>query len=200
MAGEYVFDDVPDVFPPEVLLLADSDEYIEVHIGAREQRVLFAYSDFPTLASLCGPAQPWVRASSEALPALAREHGLTLVMLDVPSPVDSPSHNTRVELDYLEPLPQVADEPDGYWVASRPYQPGHRQVVAEMQRDNQGRLVVLAYSSWEMVQQCCGPYQAAVRVRTERLSEFATAVGAHGVLFNPVLDEQSRHKEPVVYW
>jgi hypothetical protein len=100
-------------------------------------------------------------------------------------------------LDTLEPL----SEHDGLlYVPSRPVQANQYVVELELQPDKAGRPIMLAYTTPELLAAGCGEHQPWVAIRMDDMADAAEESGAHGVLLNPVLAEESRHTGPVHNW
>ncbi|RZS37002.1 type III secretion system (T3SS) SseB-like protein [Herbihabitans rhizosphaerae] len=105
----------------------------------------------------------------------------------------------------LPDVPESGVADDGmagrfFCVPSRPARPGDRTVDLELYRDGDGRPLLLAYTSRELLEAGCGPHQAAVVIPAERLADVAEEAGAAGVAFDPVLAEDARRTKPVADW
>lgn len=167
--------------------------------GGPGNRMVVAYSDYENLASQCGHGQPWVRIITENLVAEADEERVKWLAIDLPLPE---GHRYPEPQRYDEP--PVEREPrlpvdDGLcWIASLPFEPYHRYTRPELVYQSSQRRVMLVYTTFEMVQECCGPYQAAFPARIDRLSELAAACDATEVAFDTSLDPAIRHQDVVV--
>ncbi|GAB3354131.1 SAV_915 family protein [Amycolatopsis echigonensis] len=199
-------DDVPDRLPDLVFVLVapgtdkQSGE-LEVRRTERNELAVAAYSSLDRLADACGSGQPWVQVTRERLLETCRELDLGIVVFDAVLDLVPryPEVDSR-EQPPLEPAEPLA-EPDGRcYVPSRPVRAGQQVVELELQPVRNGRPVLLAYTSPELLAAGCGPYQPWVAINGDDLEAIANEAGAHGVLLNPVLAEESRHAAPVHDW
>lgn len=169
--------------------------------NARGEYVVFAYTGLRRLLAACGSGQPWARCGVATLVRSAHSCDVPLVVaVDVwhPEGARYPDLDIR-EMEPLEPaehVPPIAE----VWIASLPMAAGARQARAELYAPDRSQPVMLAYDSLEQLHTCCGPYQAAVSVRTEHLADVARDAGATDVVFGAVLDEQLRHQAGVLDW
>jgi hypothetical protein len=159
-----------------------------------------AYSSIANLLAACGTGQPWAATSPEQLQILGDNHDYNLVILDA----WLPEGHRYPEVDVRDEPDLQSETLDGVgsllYVPSRPIREGQKVVHLELQPDNAGRLMVLAFTSPEAIAERCGPYQPWVAVDRDDIDLVAEEAGALGVLFNPVLAEESRHTGPVHDW
>ncbi|QWF83785.1 hypothetical protein HUW46_07228 [Amycolatopsis sp. CA-230715] len=137
----------------------------------------------------------------DQLEDLCTETGIAAIAVDVVLDAQPryPDIDSR-EQPPLEPIEQL-DQPDDYlYVPSRPVREGQYQVELELQPDNSGRPLMLAYTSPELLAAGCGEFQPWVALHANDVPNAIEESGAHGVLLNPVLAEQSRHTGPVHDW
>lgn len=202
-AGLVLVDDLAERLPDAVFLLVlpsdDGHGGVEVWVRPRGDRVVLAFSSIQTLVAACGAGQPWVSVTREQLAEVCSELQVTLVGLDMAPPEGHRYPEPEVsELPDLEPWEPV--ERRLLYVASRPMHSWTDLVQLELQPDKRGRLMVMAYTSEEALVAGCGPYQAWVSIPSDLIGEAVKRSGADGVLFNPVLAEESRHTAPVRHW
>ncbi|WP_344869513.1 SAV_915 family protein [Amycolatopsis ultiminotia] len=199
-------DDVPGRLPDLVFVLVTAGEGgrpggLEVRQTARNELAIAAYSSIQLLVDACGSGQPWVQVARDRLVEVCQELGIGVVAFDaVLDPVPRyPDVDSRDQppLEPVEPL----DEPDGrVYVPSRPVRTGQYVVELELQPVRNGRPVLLAYTSPQLLAAGCGPYQPWVAIDTGDLQHVVHESGGHGVLLNPVLAEEFRHTAPVHNW
>ncbi|WP_406629874.1 SAV_915 family protein [Amycolatopsis sp. WGS_07] len=174
---------------------------LEVRRTARNEFAVTAYSSIDRLVDACGSGQPWAQVTRDRLAEVCQELGIGIVVFDavldrLPRYPEVDSRD-QPPLEPAEPL----DEPDGcFYVPSRPVRAGQRVVELELQPVRDGRPVLLAYTSPELLAAGCGPHQPWVAVNGDDLEAVANEAGARGVLLNPVLAEESRHAAPVQDW
>lgn len=199
-----LLDDLPERAPTVlyVLTLPESTavgDVVELRPTPRGPAAV-AYSSVANLVTACGMGQPWAAVSPERLQALGREYDYNLVILDAWLPEG-----------HRYPEPEVRDQPDLQpkaptgegvllFVPSRPVRKGQQVVHLELQPDDSGRLMMLAFTSPEALAERCGPHQPWVAINRDDIDLVAEQAGALGVLFNPVLAEESRHAGPVQDW
>ncbi|MGH3440271.1 MAG: SAV_915 family protein, partial [Sciscionella sp.] len=68
------------------------------------------------------------------------------------------------------------------------------EAVLELRETDQGELAVLAFGSLDALVGGCGPQQPWICLPAERLDELVRRSGADGVLWEPALSEEQRHK------
>jgi hypothetical protein len=198
-------DDLDEELPENVFVLVLPGDVargggVELWRTHRRDRTLVGYSSISGLVSACGGGQPWALLARDQLIQVCDEHEITIVALDLPLPeghrYPEPDAGEQPDLDDAVPLH------DGglLFVASRPLRSWTELVELELQPDARGRLMLLAYTSQEELDAGCGPHQAWVSIPAELLGEAAWRAGADGVLFNPILAEESRHTGPVHDW
>ncbi|GAB3496421.1 SAV_915 family protein [Amycolatopsis cihanbeyliensis] len=199
-----LLDDLPEYVAGELYVLTlpetvSAGDVVELCRTLRGPAAI-AYTSLANLAAACGTSQPWARATTRRLQGLGAEHGYNLVILDawLPDRPRPPDVDVREQPD-LEPAEYDGEDPLLY-VPSRPVHVGQQTVHVELQPDPAGRLMVLAYTSPEQLAERCGRYQPWVAIHRNDLAQVAEQAGAHGVLFEPVLDEGSRHTGPVRNW
>ncbi|RZS33944.1 hypothetical protein EV193_11094 [Herbihabitans rhizosphaerae] len=185
----------------ELLVLSLRGGGLEGRRTDRHEVLLFAYSDPRELVESCGPAQPWVRLRKEELSALpARMEATVLVAIDAWHPEGERYAEQDVRemepLAYAEHVPPLTEA----WIPSLPVVPGARAAQVELYAVRPGEPMLLAYGSLEDLRACCGEHQAAIRVNPEDLDAVTAEAGAHGVLFDAVLDQELRYSGPVVDW
>lgn len=138
--------------------------------------------------------------SRDHLSGVCDEFEITIVALDLPLPTGhrypEPDVHERPDLAAAMPL----DDDGLLYLASRPVRSWNDLVELELQPDARGRLMVLAFTTQEQLAAGCGPHQAWVAVPADLVDEAAFRADADGVLFNPVLAEESRHTAPVQDW
>ncbi|WP_051166080.1 SAV_915 family protein [Amycolatopsis orientalis] len=199
-------DDVRERLPDLVFVLVtlgtgEQPGELEVRRTTRNEFAVAAYSSLDRLVEACGSGQPWARVTRDRLLEVCRELGIGVVVFDAVLDLVPryPEVDSR-EQPPLEPAEPLA-EPDGrLYVPSRPVRAGRQMVELELQPVRNGRPVLLAYTSPELLAAGCGPYQPWVAVESADLEAVADEAGAHGVLLNPVLAEESRHAAPVRDW
>lgn len=175
---------------------------LELETTAQGESVVWAYSTIQGLVAACGGGQPYVAASADDIQDFAdRLSGPLLVALDVWHPDGARYDEIRPEdLEPLVPSTFGGAEELTVWIPTRPVREGDREVVAELHSIEPGQPLLLVYSSLERLVQNCGPYQAAAAIGAERIDAVAEQAGAHGVVFDAVLDEGARHRAPVRDW
>ncbi|MGV9297726.1 SseB family protein [Amycolatopsis sp. NPDC003676] len=199
-------DDVPERLPDLVFVLVapgteDQPGELEVRRTERHEFAIAAYSSLDRLVDACGSGQPWTQVARDRLLEVCGELGIGIVVFDAVLDLAPryPEVDSR-DQPPLEPGEPLA-EPDGrFYVPSRPVRAGQQTVELELQPIRNGRPVLLAYTSAELLAAGCGPYQPWVAVNGDDLEAVADEAGAHGVLLNPVLAEESRHTAPVREW
>ncbi|WP_116199764.1 SAV_915 family protein [Amycolatopsis circi] len=199
-------DDVPERLPDLVFVLvtsgaADQPGELEVRRTERNEFAVAAYSSLDRLVDACGSGQPWTQVARDRLLEACRELGIGIVVfdavLDLAPRYPEVDGREQSPLERAEPLA----EPDGrFYVPSRPVRAGQQVVELELQPVRAGRPMLLAYTSPELLAAGCGPFQPWVAVNGDDLEAVADEAGAHGVLLNPVLAEESRHAAPVHDW
>lgn len=162
---------------------------------------MVAYSSIAALVDACGSGQPWAQMRRDRLVQVCDELGLDAVVLDaVVDPAPRYPEVDGREQAPVQPL-EPAEEHEGYvYIPSRPVRAGQYAPQVELQPDQQGKPVMLAYTSPEELVAGCGPYQPWIAIHVDDVAEAMTEAGAHRVLLNPVLAEQSRHTGPVREW
>lgn len=143
---------------------------------------------------------PWLEVTRDDLARACDRLGVALLALDAALP-DIPQYpvpDVRAQPD-LEEIPEDTNSGELLYVPSRPLRRGQRDAQLELQRF-QGKLTLLAYTSPQELEEGCGPHQAWVAIRADRLDAVIAQCGADGVLFNPKLSEQARHTGPVHDW
>jgi len=154
---------------------------------------LLTYSSLANLIKGCGTGQSWVKVPTTELPRLRRVIGFDVIALDLSLPVELRHRELDdPETDYLDEMAS-SSRPELIWVPARPAAPGARHVDLALWPDPNGQRALLAYTSAGQLRAGCGPHQAFVSIRATDLHEVAREAGAQTVLFNPVLDERSRH-------
>ncbi|NKQ53904.1 hypothetical protein HFP15_13540 [Amycolatopsis sp. K13G38] len=202
--GIVLVDDLPERVPDAIFLLVSAEENghgggVDVWTTARGERAVLTFSTIQALVGACGAGQPWVPVSRDELTRLCDELRVSVVGLDVAPPEGHRYPEPEVsELPDLEPREPA--ERQLLYVASRPMRSRTDLVQLELQPDKRGRLMVLAYTSEEALVAGCGPYQPWVAIPANLIGEAAQRSEADGVLFNPVLAEQSRHTSSVRSW
>lgn len=83
---------------------------------------------------------------------------------------------------------------DLVYVASQPLASMNDDAVLELRPTDHGELAVVAYESLDALVEGCGPAQPWLCVPRERLEELVRRSGADGVLWEPELSEEQRHK------
>ncbi|GAA3522302.1 hypothetical protein GCM10022222_00080 [Amycolatopsis ultiminotia] len=199
-------DDIPERLPDLVFVLVTLGEGgqpggLEVRPTARKELAVAAYSSIDRMVDACGSGQPWAQLTRDRLIEVCHELGIGVVVLDAildlaPRYPETDSRD-QPPLEPADPL----DEQDGYlYVPSRPVRTGQYVVELELQPVRSGRPVLFAYTSPELLTAGCGPYQPWVAIDADDLEAVVHESGAHGVLLNPVLAEESRHTAPVRNW
>jgi hypothetical protein len=198
-------DDLDERLPESlfVLVLPPDDHRgrgVELWRTHRQDLTAVVYSSIQALVAACGAGQPWVAITRDQLADICCEHEITLLALDMPLPeghrYPEPEIREQPDLEEVEPLAN-----DGLlYVPARPMKSLNQWVELELQPDDRGRLMLLAYTSPQQLEAGCGPYQAWVSIPSDLISEAACRSGADGVLFNPILAEESRHTAPVADW
>ncbi|WAL63193.1 SseB family protein [Amycolatopsis cynarae] len=181
-------DELADRLPERVFVLtlpahAPTAPGIEIWASRRGDRILLAFSSLEVLTAACGSGQPWTRLSRDELSRLAAAMDANLVGLDVappeghryPGPGGTGNAGT------------VPGPPSVLYLASRPMRAAGDQVELELQRDPEGRLMVLAYTSTDELVRGAGAGQGWVAIPAHQLGEAVAAAKAYGVLFNPAL-------------
>jgi mRNA-degrading endonuclease toxin of MazEF toxin-antitoxin module len=199
-------DDVADRLPELLFVLMTPREQgrpggVEVRQTTRQEWAVVAYSSVDKLVSACGSGQPWAQVMRDRLEEICAELDIGVVVfdavVDVAPRYQAIDSREQPPLEPLEPL----DEHDGYlYVPSRPVREGQYTVELELQPDRTGYPVMLAYTSPELLAACCGDFQPWVSIHVDDLPGVIEESGAQGVLFNPVLAEESRHAGPVHDW
>lgn len=175
-----------------VVVLPDGE--LELRRTSRRELIVVAFSRFTWLADSCGVGQPHAIISAADLERAGSQiEGTVLVALDmwVPEGHRYPEPDPREQ-----PPPQRLDEV-GYdatvWIPTHPVRSGDRRVTAELHAEEPGSPLLCVYTSLDRLRASCGGYQAAAAIEGHRIDEVAARAGAHGVAFNPVLDEKVRH-------
>lgn len=203
-AGLVVVDDLAERVPDAMFVLvlpADDGRSsgVELWVTPRGEWVLLAFSSIQALVGACGAGQPWAPVSRDQLRTLCEELRVTLIGLDLAPPEGHRYPEPAVsELPDLEPWEPVQRQL--LYVASRPMRSWTDLVQLELQPDKRGRLLALAYTSEDELVAGCGPHQAWVAIPSDLIGEAVGRSGADGVLFNPMLAEESRHTAPVQNW
>lgn len=195
-------DDLAEAAPAELFALTVPDAAaLELRRTPRGDLLVFAYTSLDLLVAACGPGQPWTRLTVAELERVADTAGVTLIALDALLP-DGHRHPEPREQEQPE-LPE-AGEPSVdarlLYLPSRPFRDTDQDAVLELQPDARGRPQLLVFTSPAELEHGCGAYQAWVAVPSAELPGIAERVGAHRVLFNPVLTQESRHTAPVLDW
>ncbi|WP_342779410.1 SAV_915 family protein [Amycolatopsis cihanbeyliensis] len=196
-------DEVPRQAPDGLYLLTTPTGHggvIELWTLRDGTSAVMGYSSIGRLMVACGSGQPFRHMAADEVESACESIGAKVVVVDTVPPGGQryPEVDSRDQPD----LPLLdAEDPDQpvVYVPSRPYRAGQRDAVLELQ-PHEGRLTLLAYTSRELLEEGCGPYQAWVSIPSHLLEEAAWRVGAEAVLFNPVLSEESRHTAPVLDW
>ncbi|WP_146239985.1 SAV_915 family protein [Prauserella flavalba] len=94
-------------------------------------------------------------------------------------------------------LTESAPEGDAVYLPSERVQQGDAEATVELRRLEDGRLVVLAYTSLQALVEGCGERQPWLSVRGEYLEQIVTGSGAAEVLWNAVLPDEQRQDAPV---
>ncbi|WP_158714543.1 SAV_915 family protein [Amycolatopsis sp. La24] len=199
-------DDVPERLPELVFVLVilgpeGQPGRLEVRRTTRNESAVAAYSSIDRLVDACGSGQPWAQVARDRLLEACRELGIGIVAFD--AVLDLVPRYPEIDSRDQPPLEPVRplDDQDGFlYVPSRPVRAGQQIVELELQPARNGRPVLLAYTSPELLAAGCGPYQPWVAINGDELEAVADEAGAHGVLLNPVLAEESRHAAPVRDW
>ncbi|RJQ91281.1 hypothetical protein D5S19_02110 [Amycolatopsis panacis] len=199
-------DDAEDRLPELLFALVTPAEGgqpggIELRRTARQELAVVAYSAIDLLVGACGAGQPWVQITRDRLMAFCEDLDVGVVVLDAVLDLAPryPEVDSREQspLDTLEPL----EEHNGLlYVPSRPVREGQYVVELELQPDRRGRPVMLAYTTPELLVVGCGEHQPWVAIHMDHMADAIEESGAHGVLLNPVLAEESRHTGPVQDW
>lgn len=189
----------------ELLLLTRPDGGVEMWETDRREVVVFVYTTVAGLFASCGHGQPWRRTTVEELSSLADETAdeaaaMVVFAVDVwhPEGARYPDPDVR-EMEPLQPAEYVQSIAE-VWIAALPMAPGAKAAALQLFTVPPDGPKLLAYSSLDELRRCCGPYQAAVWVRPERLDEVARQAGAEGVLFGADLPDELRQQAPVVDW
>lgn len=199
-------DDIPERLPDLVFVLFTQSEggqpgRIEIRRTMRKELAFVAYSSIDRLVDACGSGQPWAQLTRYRLIEVCCELGIGVVVFDAVLDLTPryPEADSRDQppMEPAEPL----DEQDGFlYLPSRPVRTGQNVVELELQPVRGGRPVLFAYTSPESLAAGCGPYQPWVAIEAGDLEYVVHESGAHGVLLNPVLAEESRHSAPVRNW
>ncbi|TKG73194.1 MULTISPECIES: SAV_915 family protein [Prauserella] len=94
-------------------------------------------------------------------------------------------------------LDEGATETDLVYLPSERVRQGDAEATVELRRLEDGRLVVLAYTSVEALVEGCGERQPWLSVRSEYLEQIVSGSGATEVLWNAVLPDEQRQEAPV---
>ena len=89
-----------------------------------------------------------------------------------------------------------ADEVENVYLPSERVHHGDEEATVELRRLEDGRLVVLAYTSLESLVEGCGERQPWLSVRSDYLQQIVTDSGATEVLWNAVLPDDQRQDAP----
>lgn len=197
-------DDLDEHLPEHVFVVVlpaeDTSGGIELWRTHRHDLSVVAYSSIGGLVAACGGGQPWALLSRDQLGRVCDDHKITIVAMDLPLPAGHRYPETEPS-ERPDLVPAEALSEDGLlYVPSRPLRSWNELVELELQPDVRGRLMLFAYSSREELDAGCGPYQAWVSIPADLIDEAAWRAGADGVLFNPILAEESRHTGPVQDW
>ncbi len=100
------------------------------------------------------------------------------------------------------PTPPVIGLGDGttgelIYLPSARVRQGDDEATVELRRLEDGRLVVLAYTSLEALVEGCGERQPWLSVRSEYLEQIVSGSGATEVLRNAMLPDEQRQDAPV---
>lgn len=85
-----------------------------------------------------------------------------------------------------------ADEVENVYLPSERVHHGDEEATVELRRLEDGRLVVLAYTSLESLVEGCGERQPWLSVRSDYLQQIVADSGATEVLWNAVLPDDQR--------
>ncbi|OLT38783.1 hypothetical protein BJF85_08610 [Saccharomonospora sp. CUA-673] len=85
-----------------------------------------------------------------------------------------------------------SDEVEDVFLPSERVQYGDEEATVELRRLEDGRLVVLAYTSLESLVEGCGEGQPWLSVRSDYLQQIVVDSGATEVLWNAVLPDDQR--------
>jgi hypothetical protein len=88
-------------------------------------------------------------------------------------------------------------EPEGaqgvVFVASKPLNPGDREVTLELRPTNDGQLAIMAFSSLETLVAGAGPQQPWIAVPPDKVEELISRSNADGVLLDMVIPPSLWH-------
>ncbi|HEU0090156.1 MAG TPA: SAV_915 family protein [Pseudonocardiaceae bacterium] len=119
--------------------------------------------------------------------------GVDVVVVDVDVPGDlrgtaaGPVDDARAWDD-----PESADW-SLVFVPSQPFRPGDAEVKLELQPMPGGRLALMAYSTRDLLDWGCGPYQPWVAVPAGLLDDARQQAGAHTIVLDTPLPVRLRH-------
>ncbi|MDV6011008.1 SAV_915 family protein [Haloechinothrix sp. LS1_15] len=187
----------------DLFVLATAEGAIELRQSPQGEIVVVAFSGFSLLAASAGTGQPYVRMTVDELERVGEAiRPIVLVGLDVWLPeghrYPEPDPRDQPPLERLDATP--VDEGQ-VWIPTRPVRRGDRRVTAELHREQPGSPPLLCvYTSLEQLREACGPYQAAAAIEIDRIEQVAQECGAHGVVVNPILAEEARHKDVALDW
>ncbi len=127
--------------------------------------------------------------------------GHVVIALNMPIPEGHryPEPDPREQPDLESVVLEILDV-SVLWMPSRAVRVGDRRVDLELFCDEQGHPLLAAYTSLDELRAGCGPQQPAAAIGVQHVGLVADEAGAHGVVFNAVVDEQARRTEPVVDW
>ncbi len=83
-----------------------------------------------------------------------------------------------------EQVPWLVAAPEVVYVPSRPVRPGDEEAQLELRRAEGGGVVLLAYSSPEVLVHALGPEQAWVALRAETVDGLVPGLGVTAVLLD----------------
>lgn len=198
-------DDLAERAPDELFVLVlpaneESRAGLELRRTQRGDLIAIAYTGIEPMVAACGSGQPWAKLPTAELEHLADQLGITLVALDAELPEGHRYPEADVgelpDMEPVEPIPETAT----FYLPSRPFRHGDTRALLELQPDPRGRPLLLVFTSAELLCAGCGPNQAWVAIPAHALPDTVRETGAHRVLFNPILAEQSRHQGPVLDW
>lgn len=150
------------------------------------------YSTFEKLQHHHGAHGHAVEFPSNKLDDLRQLVGFATLALDawIPPELRFPDWDDA-EVEWPEVT--VDTEPGLVWLPCRPLRQGAREVQIELHPNDEGELVLAAFTDREQLVASCGEHQPAGSVRVDDLAEIAANTGADVIAYNPVLRASARH-------
>lgn len=152
------------------------------------------YSSLEKLQQCHGAYGHALQFPSSELESLRRLVGFATVAMDmsIPPELRLPDWDDD-EAEW--PAAGVDTEPGVVWIPCRSVGAGGQQVRVEMHPNDDGEVVLPAFTSRDLLAAGCGEHQPAAAFRIDDLAEIAADSGADVIAYNPTVRASARHTQ-----